>query len=135
MAAETTTPSRTLRRLGRSDIGLLGCDCSGCGGEGLGFGGLGRFDLPLAQDAIETGDLPLDLAQAGIVVELPGGVLEAQVEQLLLGLGQVGQELVVVELSQLCRAGHQNSSARVTNLALIGSFWMARSMASRARDS
>src|SRR2546421_8506348 len=121
MASETTVPSRTLRRLGRcsfasSAIGLLGH-------------GFGRLDLPLAQDGVEAGDLLLHLAQAGVVVELAGDVLEAQVEELLLRLGQAGEQLVVVELPPFRGRGHTISSEPGTNLALIGSFWMARSHA------
>src|SRR5437588_4858219 len=122
MASEVTVPSRTLRRLGRSAIALLGL-------------GLGRLDLALPQDGVEAGDLLFHLAQPGVVVELAGDVLEAQVEQLLLRVGQVREQLVVVHLAELGGRGHTMSSERVTNLALMGSFWMARSMASRASPS
>ena len=50
------------------------------------------------------------LASASALDE--GGVVEVAVARLVLG--------------------HQKPSSRVTNRALIGSFWMARSMASRA---
>ena len=53
-----------------------------------GLGGLGRLDLALAQDRVDAGHVLAEVAEAGGVVELPGDVLEAQVEQLLLGLGQ-----------------------------------------------
>src|SRR3954454_11253605 len=82
--ADDTTPSRTLRRLPRapsalavvlslwSDIGvLLGSQC------------LGRFDLALAQQRGDAGDVLLHVADARRVVELPRHELEAQVEQLL----------------------------------------------------
>src|SRR5690606_14364725 len=105
-----------------SAIGLLQCLCSG--------------DLALAQDGVQAGDLPLGLAHPCGVVLLAGGQLEPQVEQRLLGLAEAADQLVVVEVAQrraLLR--HQTSAstpARITNLALIGSFWMARSMASLA---
>src|SRR5205823_3033829 len=70
-----------------------------------------------------------------VVVELAGDVLEAQVEQLLLGLGQSVQQLLVDHLAQFGGCRHSDSPARVTNLALIGSFWMARSKASLASSS
>src|SRR5438552_10981200 len=124
MASEVTVPSRTLRRSGRSAIGLLGLEQ-----------GLGRLDLPLPEDRVDAGDLLLHLSQPGVVVELAGDVLEAKVEELLLPLGQAGQQLVVAELPELRRGAHTISSDRVTNLALMGSFWMARSMASRASGS
>src|SRR5205823_7344168 len=125
MALDTTTPSRTLRRLGRSGTLLL-----------LSFQGLGGGDLPVPQDRVDARHLLLHLAQAGVVVELAGDVLEPEVEKLLLGLGQTVQQLLVDHLAQLGSGCHQSDSpARVTNLALIGSFWMARSMASLASGS
>ena len=68
-----------------------------------------------------------------VMFELAGDVLEAEVEQLLLRLGELGEQLTVGDVAQrLLGAGHQNASSRVTNRALIGSFWIARSMAARA---
>ena len=73
------------------------------------------------------------LLDAGVVLQLAGGVLEAQVEQRLLGVGQGLQEPGIVDVVEGLRPGsHQKPSSRVTNLALMGSFWMARSMATRA---
>src|SRR5438270_6279092 len=123
MALDTTVPSRTLRRLGRSCTAAL-------------LHGFGGCDLAVAKDRVDARHLLLHRTEARVVVELTGDVLEAQVEQLLLGLGQLGQQLLVVHLAELGRRGHQSDSpARVTNLALMGSFWMARSMASLARGS
>src|SRR5439155_10846519 len=63
-----------------------------------------------------------------------GHVLEPQVEQLLLRLGQALDELVVGQVADVSclLIDHQNASSRVTTRALIASFWMARSRASRA---
>src|SRR5947208_14479803 len=122
MALDTTVPSLTLRRLGRSGTAAL-------------LHGFGGCDLTVAKDRVDARHLLLHLTEARVVVELPGDVLEAQVEQLLLGLGQLGQQLLVIHLAELGGRGHSDSPARVTNLALIGSFWMARSMASLARGS
>src|SRR5438045_3059576 len=122
MPLDTTVPSRTLRRLGRSATGVL-LQCIGGG------------DLAIPQDRVDARHLLLDLPEAGVVVELAGDVLETQVEQLLLGLGQPVHELLVDHVAQLGGLRHRDSPARVTNLALIGSFWMARSMASLARGS
>src|SRR5438477_12384096 len=122
MALDTTVPSRTFRRFGRSGTAAL-------------LHGFGSGDLTVPKDRVDARHVLLHLPEAGVVVELAGDVLEAQVEQLLLGLGQLGQQLLVVHLAQLGRGRHKDSPARVTNLALIGSFWMARSMASLARGS
>ena len=66
--------------------------------------------------------------------ELARHVLEAQVEQLLLGLAQALDEVEVGQVTQgsVGRLRHQNASSRATKRALMGSFWMARSMAARA---
>src|SRR5256885_15826067 len=112
MALETTVPSRSLRRLGRSGTAAL-------------LHGFGGGDLPVPQDRVDARHLLLHLAQAGVVVELAGDVLEPEVEKLLLGLGQTVQQLLADHLAQLGSGCHQSDSpARVTNLALIGSFWM-----------
>ena len=80
-------------------------------------------------------------AQAAARAGVPGrgGRLEAQVEQLLLGLAQLGLEVDGVELVQLVGADdvrHQNSPAsRVMNRAFMGSLWIARRIASRAMSS
>src|SRR5438094_257917 len=127
----TTTPSRTFRRFGRaaaSSAILV-----------LLFGGFGGSDLAVAQDRVDAGDVLLHLTDSRVVVELPSDQLEAQVEELGLGLHQLRQQLVVGRLAQLGRSlvRHQTatSSDRMMNFALIGSFWMARSMAARARSS
>ena len=57
-------------------------------------GRLGGLDLALAQQGGDAGDFPADLAEAGGVVLLAGGDLEAEVEQLVLGLDQLLVELV-----------------------------------------
>src|SRR5690606_24132678 len=49
---------------------------------------LGGRDLAGPQLGLEAGDVPTDLLDAGVVRQLTGGVLEAQLEQLVLGLGQ-----------------------------------------------
>src|SRR4051812_11543321 len=69
---------------------------------------LGRFDLPQAQEGVDPRDLAAHLTQARGVVQLPGDVLEAQVEVLLLGLGQLAEQAVDVQLAQLFRllVGH-----------------------------
>ena len=60
-----------------------------------------QAELTLAQDRVDPRDVVTHGAQSPVVVQLPGGHLEAQVEQLLLGLAQPGLELVVVQLAQL----------------------------------
>src|SRR3954447_6481401 len=125
MDDDTTVPSRTLRGFLRasvaSAIGLvLQCLCGG--------------DLTHPHLGAHSGDVALELLQAGVVVELSGDMLEPQVEQLLLRLREALDELVVGEVAQLdrFRVRHQSASSRVTKRAFMGSFWMARSSASRA---
>ena len=81
--------------------------------------------------------------QARRVVQLAGGELEAQIEHLAAVLGQPGLELLDVELAQFGSVGHGSYTStsgapwvpgRTTKRALKGSFWMARSMAARARS-
>ena len=124
-----------------------GCPAPGPGGPRCGRGllglglavgcllGLGRRDLALAQQRVDAGDLLADLTQPGVVVELAGDVLEAEVEQLLAGLDQPVDQLVVVHLAELGDRGRSchTPASRDTMRALIGSFWMARSRASLAR--
>src|SRR5687767_12880690 len=130
---ESTTPSRTSRGFGRavasvvvSAITALQCLVSG--------------DLALAKDRVQSCDLALHLAETSGVLLLPRRELEAKVEQRLLRLLDAVDELGVAEIAQRCALPrHDQTSAstpeRVTNLALIGSFWMARSMAPRASSS
>src|SRR5690606_17958985 len=85
-------------------------------------------------------DVLLDGAEPGIVVQLAGGRLEAEVEQLLLGVAELGLQLSVAQLVELVGrvglAAHQNSPAsRVTKRHFIGSLCIARRMASRATSS
>ena len=81
---------------------------------------LSRPERPLALQRQDAGDLSLGLLEARGVVERTGGVLEAQVEQLLPTVHELLLELVVGHLSQLARS--HSSFSRVTNFVLIGSF-------------
>ena len=81
-------------------------------------------------------------AQPPVALQLAGGRLEPQIEQLLLGLAQLLQQLLVVELAQrqrrlVARLGsHQPPTpSRDTKRHFIGSLWIARRMASRATFS
>src|SRR4029453_8131827 len=100
--------------------------------RGLLLKGLGGGDLARPELGLEPGDVPACLADAGVIAQLAGGQLEAQLEQLVLGLTQAVDEAAVVEVAEALLAGHQSASSLVTKRALIGSFWMARSMAARA---
>src|SRR4029434_7565727 len=89
--------------------------------------------LALVHHGEDPGDVLSDLAQPVRVVELAGDVLEPEVEQLLFGLGQLGGQLVAVQVGQLtCLHGHHSASARFTNLHFMGSLWAARRIASWA---
>ena len=97
---------------------------------------LGLRDLALADVGVDAGDLAADLADLGVVVELAGGVAEAQVERLLLGRAQLVDEVAEVDLGELGRSCcHQKTSSRVMTRALIGSFWIALSRATAACSS
>src|SRR6266496_641211 len=62
--------------------------------------------LALTDGREDAGDVPAHLAQPVRVVELTGDVLEAQVEQLLLGLRQLRLQLLGVHVDQfLCLHG------------------------------
>src|SRR6266480_3457454 len=97
----------------------------------------GQAELTLAQDRVDPRDLVAHGAKSPVVVQLPGGHLEAQVEQLFLGLAQTRLELVVVQLAELRGTrGHQKSPAsRLTMRHFIGSLWIARVSAVRATTS
>src|SRR5262249_12570225 len=98
---------------------------------------LGRGDLARPQLGVDASHVALELAEPRVVVELPGHVLEPEVEQLLLRVRQLLQQLVVGQVANFSSAPrrHQKPSSRVTKRALIGSFWMARSRAARAMSS
>ena len=87
MPAEVTMPSRTLRGLGRV-VGLVSHQrVSSCLER---FGGR---DLAGAELGVDAGDRRVRTAvEPGVVVELAGDELEAQVEQLFLRLGEALDE-------------------------------------------
>src|SRR4030065_2487699 len=89
-AAAPTTPVRTLRTLRsatRSTLLLLEIG----------------LNLLLPHDRGDPSHLATQVAQPGRLVQLVGGQLEAQVEQLLLGLGQPLRQLVVGAVAQVGR--------------------------------
>src|SRR5579872_4054864 len=95
------------------------------GGRGLLRGRLGRDpELALSLDRQDPGDAAPGDPDQPVVLQLAGGVLEAQVEQLLLHLGQPGGQLRGVELPVLGAAVHDSPPAcpsRRTNRQSIGS--------------
>ena len=81
-------------------------------------------------------DVVPELLDRRRVVELPGGELEPQVEQLLLRGLRAFEELLVRQLAQLGGlARHPSHPALVMNFVLIGSLCWARPIASRRGDS
>src|SRR6185437_9133620 len=89
-----------------------------------------------------TSDVALDGTKTAVALELAGGRLEAQVEQLFLGLLQLVDESLVfkgVELGGCELLGsdrhYASPSSRLMMRALRGSLWIARVMASRAMVS
>src|SRR5215210_5353353 len=116
----------------------MGCSC----GTILVVGARRRADpeLALADDGVDPGNVLLDRAEPTMALQLAGGRLEAEVEQLLLGLTQLGLEVAAGHLVELVSghtvARHQNSPAsRETKRHFIGSLCIARRMASRAVPS
>src|SRR5437764_10130190 len=99
MAAGETSPSRTFRLLVRlvgAAVGVAGAGAGVGAGEAAGVGvgsvapvvsliglrllhRLSGFDLPLAQERRYAGHVALDLAEAGVGVELAGHMLETEV--------------------------------------------------------
>ena len=72
----------------------------------------------------------------GGVLQLAGGVLHAQAEQVAArGRDAASRRRVVGDVSQLARLHPTNPSSRMTNLVLTGSLWPARRIASRASCS
>jgi hypothetical protein len=71
---------------------------------------LGRGDLAGPQLGEHPGHVLLDLVDAGVVVELTGDPLEAQVEQLLFGLRQALEQLGVADLGERVVLRHQKTS-------------------------
>ena len=61
-------------------------------------------ELALAHDRVDPGDLLADGVEPAVALELTGRRLEAEVEQLLLGLPQLGGDLVVLQRTQ---GGHE----------------------------
>src|SRR5699024_1927257 len=104
--------------------------------------GLTNPQLTLAHLGVDPGDVLADRTEAAVVLQLPGGGLEAEVEQLLLALAQLVDQTVVGQLTQVRRRQvlrsdcHQFSPpSRATKRHFIGSLCIARRMASRATFS
>src|SRR5487761_1222730 len=81
-------------------------------------------ELTLPHHRVDAGDLLADGAQPPVVLQLAGGTLEAQVEQLFLGLGQLAAELVLGVRPQLvggqARCHHASPISRFTTRHFIG---------------
>src|SRR5690606_30956096 len=99
-------------------------------------------ELALADDRVDARDVALHGAQAAVALELSGRRLEAQVEQLFLGLLEFVDETLVLESIELVGAKllgtdrhYASPSSRLMMRALSGSLWMARVSASRAMVS
>src|SRR5690606_41604181 len=68
------------------------------------FRGDRQTQLALPHDRVVPGDVGADGPQSAVVVQLTGGHLEAQVEQLFLGFLQTEHQLLGSELTQLGRS-------------------------------
>src|SRR5690606_29705568 len=96
-------------------------------------------ELALPHHGVDAGDLAPHGAQPPVVLKLAGGGLEAEVEQLLLGLLELGDQDVVGFGPQVLgrqSLSHQPSpTSRLTILHFMGSLWIARMRAARATSS
>src|SRR6476660_7330773 len=70
-----------------------------------------RLDLAFAQQRVDARDLATDVAESCAVVELTRGRLEAQVEVLLARLGELLDQLGVVELTELRCLRHRDQAS------------------------
>src|SRR5699024_9622177 len=94
--------------------------------------------LLLTQDGLDSGNVFLNLCDADGVLQLIGGVLKTEVEQVLLQLHQLGLQLGCAHLTDFV-SFHLHSPpfsvSFLTILHLTGSLWLARRRASRATSS
>src|SRR5262249_54368272 len=104
-------------------------------------GGLGRGGLLLAQalaeDRVDARDVPARVSDQHRVLELIGGLLEAGLETIVLGLAHRTAQLLRIVALQVLRAqplAHSNPS-RATKRVCTDSLCSARWKASRARSS
>src|SRR3954451_1278040 len=102
----------------------------------------GDAELALAHDRVDPGDVAAHRAQPPVALQLAGGRLEAEVEQLLLGLAQLLEQTLVVEAAQVVGSEalgpdrhHASPPSRRTIRHFIGSLWTARVSASLATFS
>src|SRR5205823_8851163 len=94
-----------------------------------------EVEAALAGDREGARQVALGGAHRRRVLQLAGGVLEAQPEQLLAGGADVLHQDIVGHVVDFLAAGHQWASSRRTNLLLTGSLWPASRIASRASGS
>src|SRR5215470_1273257 len=96
-------------------------------------------ELAFPHHRVDAGDLLAHGMQPAVALQLAGGALEAEVEQLLLGLGQLAAQLLRAGGPQLLGGqalSHQASpTSRFTILVFMGSLCIARRSASRATGS
>src|SRR6266536_86688 len=114
--SETTTPVRVLR-FPRAPVGVVAASWSAmpvpsvlptAAKPALGRGSHGRHrgrhglagELPLPDGREDAGDVLADVAQPVCGLELTVDVLEAELVQLLLGLGQLRHPLVAIQVDQ-----------------------------------
>src|SRR5690606_1438451 len=88
-------PSLSLFLLGLVGIRLLGLALLGLRRRLERRGRGTDAELALADDGVDPRDVALDRTDAAVALELAGGRLEAQVEQLFLGLAQLLDEALV----------------------------------------
>src|SRR5690606_11069065 len=94
--------------------------------------------LPLPFDVVNAGDVLADGPHPHGIVQLSRGQLEAEVEQLLLQLGQLALQLLVAQLPDFLRlhvASPPATRPRSTIFVFTGSLWATSRSAYRATSS
>src|SRR6476659_5456409 len=118
IADAVTTPSRTLRALrGPAVVSVAASVAVSVAVSVVSLmsdSALGGSDLALTDGGVDPCDLTADPGDLGGVVELTGGVAEAQVERLVLGCPQLLDELGKIHLGQ--PAGFGGGACHVESL-------------------
>src|SRR5690242_20683520 len=94
-----------------------------------------RVDAALGRHGERPGEVALGGPEARGVLQLAGGVLHAQAEDVAPSRRDVLAQRVVVQFCQFAGRHACSRSSRRTNFVFTGSLWPARRIASRASGS
>ena len=76
-------------------------------------------ELQLAQDGLDSGNILLDLGDLGGILELIGGMLKTELEQVLLQVAQLGVELLGVHLADFICLHHYSPPFSVSAVSFF----------------